>query len=639
MADITPAMARQELARRELARRANASSSNQPNQQPQQQPGMLQKAGDWAQQNINQPVENNIVAPALGAIQGLENIPSNVMNLGSYGINKLTGSHIPQAPIFDVAPHTPQAEAGNLASFFAGPGMLKIAGKIPELAHTATSAMKIPIIAQGINAAKNMITKNPMTSNIAGNALLGGAYSPDNPGEGMIAGATAPIAGKVIGSTYNALRPSRFLRGTLTPEELAKNLEITKGTETGLGDVIGSPMLKRLNENILSKIPFSGANEAMMRSAGQTIDLGHGILNKLIGDNKAEDYQQTLNDALQSAYKEHQSNKNTLYNEANSIADKINLKLPLAAFSNKADKYSQALENTNILKYEPEMASMINKLKNYKNPVIEGKNIGSIVDKEGKPIINETTQSYPRLEEANLLKGKLNQLADKYKESPTMTDRHAASVFGDLASSLKEDIVSAIQKSGHVPLSKAYSKAESNYADNFSPFLDKEIYKFSTGNADPDTLISSFIKTGKANDRANLLNKLTEKLPTDKRNLLGYGYLNRAIDENNVLNPLKVKSLLSRNSLGPRQLEALFPDKKIRNSLLNYSSLAEKNTKGLKLMQNPETGQMNMDILPLLSKSPIGLAGKILGAKPLARWLSSPQSRENLVNKMIYSNQ
>ena len=116
---------------------------------------------------------------------------------------------------------------------------------------------------------------------------------------------------------------------------------------------------------------------------------------------------------------------------------------------------------------------------------------------------------------------------------------------------------------------------------------------------------------------------------------MGYGYLQRAMDENGVINPMKLKTLLSRNSLGPRQMKALFPDAKIRNELLDYTALIGKNTKGLKLMENPETGQMNMDILPLLSKSPGGLAAKVLGANPLAKKLSNEKTRNNLVKQMI----
>jgi hypothetical protein len=184
-------------------------------------------------------------------------------------------------------------------------------------------------------------------------------------------------------------------------------------------------------------------------------------------------------------------------------------------------------------------------------------------------------------------------------------------------------------------LKSKYNLSEENYAKKFSPFLDKQIYKFINGNSDPETLVSSFIKTGKSTDRANLINKLNQKFPKEDRNLLGYAYLQRAMDENNVLNPMKLKTLLSKNALGNKQFEALFPDPEIRNSLRDYIKLVGMNTKGLKLMENPETGQMAMDILPLISKSPARLAAKLVGAPFIGKKLRSEKTRTKLVNKMI----
>jgi hypothetical protein len=464
---------------------------------------------------------------------------------------------------------------------------------------------------------------------------------PQYAGEKLIRGAVrnAPAllpAGKAMGS-LGKLKPKNFLRGNLTPEELKNNLRITQGTETGLGDVIGNPMLKRLNENVLSKIPFSGVNQSMQKNAGEIINKGHGLLDQLAGNSNIENLDKYLNDALKESYKSHQGEKNAHYANVNNLADKTGLELDLPEFAKKVKEHKNAIEDTNILKYEPEMQGLLRKLGGYESPVKSETKTGKIVDEFGKPLLNETKITRPRLEEANLLKGKLNQLANQHGASSSPSDRHLAGVFGGLARTLKGDIEGAIEKSGNADLKKAYKAAEENYAKKFSPFLDKQIYKFINGNADPETLIQSFVKTGKSTDRANLINKLTEKLPIQDRNLLGYGYLQRAMDENNVLNPLKLKNLLSKNSLGNKQFEALFPNPVLRNALRDYVNLVDMNTKGLKLMQNPETGQMNMDILPLLSKSPASLGAKMLGAPIVAKKLRSEKTRTKLVNKMIKS--
>lgn len=466
-----------------------------------------------------------------------------------------------------------------------------------------------------------------------------GFDKPKYPGEELSRGIGRNIANIVpAANALNKLKsiaPSNIFRGALSPEELKNNLRITQGTETGLGDVIGSPFLKRMNENILTKIPFSGVTESMQRNAGNIINKGHNLLYQLAGESDIGNLDQYLNDALKESFNSHQSEKNAHYSRVNKLADEVGLNLDLPEFAKKASEHKNAIQDTNIIKYDPEMQSLLGKLGLYENPVKTEKRTGKIVDEYGSPLLNETKKIYPSLQEANLLKGKLNNLANQHGASSNPSDRHLAGVFGGLARTLKQDIQEGIEKSGHEGLKTAYKEAEENYGKKFSPFLDKQIYKFINGSSDPETLVSSFIKTGKSTDRANLINKLTKKLPFEDRNLLGYAYLQRAMDENNVLNPMKLKTLLSKNSLGNKQFEALFPNPVLRNALRDYVDLVDMNTKSLKVMWNPETGQMNMDVLPLLSKSPTNFLAKVMGAPYVGKKLRSEKTRTKLVNKMI----
>jgi hypothetical protein len=185
--------------------------------------GVLQQAGNFAQKNINEPIERNIINP-VNSIPGMA-------NLGISGINAL-GGNIPKVPMANFAPHNLPADAGNAASFFVGPGIVKTLGKIPEFASTARSAMKIPLIAEAIKHSANFLSKSPATSRIAGNALLGGAYSPDHPviGMGMGAGAGAIGEGltKGISGIKNSLENNEFLKNIISkfaPSSHAKELE------------------------------------------------------------------------------------------------------------------------------------------------------------------------------------------------------------------------------------------------------------------------------------------------------------------------------------------------------------------------------------------------------------------------------
>ena len=196
---------------------------------------------------------------------------------------------------------------------------------------------------------------------------------PQYPGEKLLRGTVRNLpaiipAGKALGS-LRKLTPSNALRGNLTPEELANNLRITQGTETGLGDVIGNPFLKRLNENILSKIPGAGVNNSLQRTAGEVINRGHMLLDSISGTSEIENLDKYLNDALKASYKSHQTEKNALYGISNKIADDINLKLDLPNFINKVKEHKNAIEDTNIIKYEPEMQNLLRKIGHYENTI------------------------------------------------------------------------------------------------------------------------------------------------------------------------------------------------------------------------------------------------------------------------------
>lgn len=472
---------------------------------------------------------------------------------------------------------------------------------------------------------------------LLGSTAAGAAYGAtqsDDPMKGALTDALLNAGTHGLIKGVDALRPSKLFRGKLSEGELNKNLDAAMGTKTGLGDVIGSPTLKKVLENILTKVPFSGASDAMQGSAESVTNAGKNILSGLLGDNNPSTANADLGKALLMSAKKHTKEKNAFYREANDIADNAGLKLELPSFADNAKKYSDAIETTNILKYEPQVRSLFNKLQNYLEPV-KSEN-GLLVDKSGKPL--SITKTYPSLEEANLLKGKLNNYAESFKQSPDPEKKGLAEVFGNLSKSLKNDINSAIDKSGNDALRSAYDTAETNYAKNYSPFLDKEIHKFTSGKIDPDLLTQNFIKNSKSSDRANQVSKLTEKLSPQGKKLLGYSYLSAALEKEGNLNP----SLLAQQvkNLGKNQFKELF-DKDTQQALLNYQRLHKMNTEGLGAMNNPKTGQRTLELISVLGAlmgghAGIGALGGIaLGARGASKALTSERVRESLVKAML----
>lgn len=488
-------------------------------------------------------------------------------------------------------------------------------------------------------------------ASLLGKALAGGAFGAtqgEHPLKNSAEDAVLNILLHGAGETVKALRPSNLLRGRLSPEEIAANVRAAAGTETDLGSIIGSPSLKKKYENELASMPFTGA-EDKIAGVDQTIrSRGSDILQGLVGkDAEPGDVGKKLQSSLVKTYENQRSNKNKLYTERNEIADNANLNLELPKFAEKASEFSNELENTNILKNESTERKLISKLANYKNPVTEVK--GKIIDTEGNPLSSE--RSYPSFKESALLKGKLNSLARDYEKSVAPDDRRMAKVFGDLASALGKDLNESIERSGNKELKLAHERAEKNYAENYAPFLDQDVYPYlqrSGSKSDSDMLLQGFIKTGRTNDRGNLLNKFVSKLPDQERKLAGYGYLSRALDNEGKLNPAKMATLVE--GLGNKQFKALFPEASMRRELKDYTRLVNMNKEAVYRMQNPKTGARgvapSISTLRGLMAGGGGVLGGIPGAvlgyaapavigRQATKYLTNEDTRNKLINAMI----
>jgi len=479
--------------------------------------------------------------------------------------------------------------------------------------------------------------------------------------KGMTFGAAAPLIEPALGLTADAivgagnvtmrdigralnpsnLRPSRlmenFATSPLSNEQLLRNLEVTQGTGTGLGEVIGSPTAKRVQENILTKIPFSGANRSMQETGGEILTRGDNILEGYRNDVPHEDVTNQIGQALEDAATTHTNQKNALYRAANTIADRVGLRLQLPRFTEIVNRHLNALESTNMLQFEPEARSLIQRLRNYQNPTRVETSTSAIVDASGRPVSQVVTETPPSLSEANILAGKFNQLANRYGGSQNISERNAARVFGDIGRALKTDIRQSVYNSGSRELINAFRQAERNYARNYSEFLDKDILKYTAQDHPAENVLTTFIKTSNTADKADQLAKLMDKLTPVQQDLVRYGYFSRALEgpeDMRVVNPNKLSTLWRK--LGTRQKQVLVPDAAQRRNLDNYSSLVGMNQKAVNIMWNPATGQMNMDaITAITALHPIKAIPEMIGGRVGNNLLTNQQTRENVVNSII----
>jgi hypothetical protein len=252
----------------------------------------------------------------------------------------------------------------------------------------------------------------------------------------------------------------------------------------------------------------------------------------------------------------------------------------------------------------------------------------------------------PSYTDANILKGRLNSLAKLSKSSPDASDRSMANVYADLGAALRKDVKESVTNSKNPKLINSYNQAEENYEKKYSKFLDEDIYYYlANPKANPEEIIRDFIKTSPNADLATQITKLGASLSPDKRQLLGYSYLSRALDNEGNLNPSKLGTAIEK--LKPNQFKALFPDPNVRRQLKDYNKLQYMNKEAQNLMFNPHTGQRTVDTLSTLG---LGLLGQFasgnLGAiatpaltitsgRLATKALTSQKLRESLIKKMI----
>ena len=505
---------------------------------------------------------------------------------------------------------------------------------------------------------------------------------PSGPTWGGITDATLNALTHGIGKGLESLRPTNFLRGNLSNEELAKNAAAASDTTTSLGNITASPMLKHQFENMVSKFPLSGANEAMQSAAQATVEKGKNILGDMLGENSPDDINAQLKEKLNEEWNKAQQNKEAAYGKFNQAAEDAKEVPNLSKFRDALQRNKSVLEKISILPGDPVGQEIYQRVANAtrglengskvpptrymetepgqitRNPLTgEAQNINlgnpSGIGSQRLPytplsatgLIEEEKPSY---QDANILKGRLNQLASAYKSSSDVDQRSLGNIYKDLGSSLRDDVRKSVSDTQHPKLINAYNQAEENYASNFSKFLDKDVYKFINGNGDSDMLTSTFIKPSRVNDRANQINKLSPLLG-ESQPLISYSYFSRALDNDGNLNPGKLATLIK--NLGANQFEALVPDPVMRNRLKSYSKLYSMNSTGVNLMMNPDTGQKNMSILPLLMAKMGstalggtigGIPGAIAGAfapgimaKPMVHYLTDPGVRKALIAKML----
>lgn len=580
-------------------------------QQPKDLLADIDPIGNGAQQNGRPGFGYQMLGDAVNIINGA----GDAVTGGTAQFANMLMPKSMQAPI----PHNGEGMAygighmgGDIASLLVGAGiaspLVKSAEALPGIGGLAKGLMsqgKLPEMARyGLGNAGYSYVNNP--DDRAGNALTGGLFG---------------AGGAAAGGLLSKLMPSKLFRGNLTPEQLLENQSVAKGTETNIGRVIGSPDLSQFYENRMSGIPFSGTTDQMQRVSSEINNRGSKLVSSLLGENSSENVTGAINTALKKASSDAMKLKNKNWAEVNNESDSLGVSVGSDNLSNEAKNILEEIKGSKKLSRKvPE--SIIADLENH-----------------ATDLTPETLKS------ANIYKGTLGDTANEHFMSG---NSYHYGIYKRLKEAYKKDVDSAIENSGSQSLKENYDKAMKFHAEHIGPFEEPEVAKYIREGGDPDTIVSTFVKTGN-NDRAILANKLMKHMPEDKKGLLAYGYLKPEFNKQGILeNPKEVAT--KYNKLGENQINTIFPDKNIRSGMDSYNKLVGMNTEAMDLMRNPKTGFRDATIWPYLAAALTGsgfggtfgalagMGGTSAVANGLSKLLTSETMRNKLIQSMINNN-
>lgn len=378
------------------------------------------------------------------------------------------------------------------------------------------------------------------------------------------------------------LAPSRALAPQIPMERLQQNLEAAKGTETNLGRVIENPSLARTYENQLFNQKFSGVPAQLQRVGQQVQSKAQDLMDRIRGDVEFQNAGDYLLQGIKSAEKDVQSQKDALFKKYNDLVEKEGVT------TNRQNLRDRAQSILDRIEQDPDLAA-------FRDP--GDLKLLQRITKPGEK--NEFS-----IKETDYLLSELGKLSsDAFKKG----DSVKAGIYGDLRNALEDDIEQATDNDS---IHKARTEARDFYRREVVPFMDKDITRFTRGGADPDTLLSFFVRKNQLHERPKLASKLMSKMDEEGQRVVQYTWLSSAFNEDGTINPSKLRNLWTK--LGPQQKEVIFPNKTIRDEFNKFSRLVEMNPEAMRVMFNPPTGQKGLDLLASLKGS--GMAATAGGA-------------------------
>lgn len=483
--------------------------------------------------------------------------------------------------------------------------------------------------------AAGMLGKGSRLGRIGQQSLSAGAYEGVKERNPLTGALIPPLVEAPFAAAGRVGTP---FKGRLTREGLEENIRVAQGKDVPLGEIIQSPRLKKLQENVLDPSFLSGSGERQTRLAQQVGQEAGGLLGGRIGRPPTGLEPQQFKQTLIDAFDEQTRRKNDLYEPVNRLASEENFVPDLKESRKFSKDVAKQIHDSSIIKNDPDFKKLLNKVLDIsESKKTDTKTLTSpIFDEFGSPFSEQITKTRsPSILEVKMVADKLSREGERHKKSPTAADRSIGGVYEKISSKLRKDLKEDVGKKGSLDLQEALSVADENYAENFSKFLDKEAYKFLDPEMNSDAIAREIINPGKE-DKFTRIEKIQNLLPEGSEHALGEIYLKGAYDKNGNLN---LKELSSRiNKLNKKQFEALFPGFETRQQLNDFVKLRGMSEESLSAMFNPKTGARLS--VPFMQQAQFyGTGAGHLGAAAIppliSRALSNPRIKNAYLNALL----
>jgi hypothetical protein len=495
---------------------------------------------------------------------------------------------------------------------FVGQTIPYLAGGEVAGAAKLGSALSVPsealAKAMGFTKLAKPLSKIPVNA-VAGATMGAASYAPDgsNSENATLGGAAAvvlPPAAKYAAKGLKFLAPDwSYLTqiGAYVPKQMARlaaksspvsakdikaAITASNGDVPLAGTTLQIPNLQKLEVNTLATSPLSGQSQRLDGLGKSLVQEAEGLHNILTNDSDRVENGASISDAVNSVAKKNNAANSELYKNADKVANKIGVNIPLkplfktarsqkAAFSkigklsgvssdapfkllSSIIKKGDSFDKLQSLNDEFDQFEMENWSKDTAKDFRDKIKRIAYGGEDKTPVAPEKPGEMPKvtLKDATLIKSTLSKLAQSAKASG---DRVKEPIFNGLAASVNDAIETELAQPKNKEAKAAYDAAKADYIKNIVPLTDKKIVNIRSGKQDTDSFLSTFLPFGeKSKNRTNLLNKLVTVAPDAKQPILTEALrssVSQDISGNSFISAGKLASNLSR--IGKERLAIL----------------------------------------------------------------------------------